>query len=47
MSLGRMLQQQGKRKEAQPLLNDVYGWFSEGFETADLQQAKALLVDLS
>jgi DNA-binding SARP family transcriptional activator/predicted negative regulator of RcsB-dependent stress response len=43
MSLCRLLQARGKREEAQQLLTDVYGWFTEGFDTPDLQQAKALL----
>ena len=43
MSLSRLLQQQGKRAEAYDLLALVYGWFTEGFDTADLQEAKALL----
>jgi predicted ATPase len=43
MSLGRFWQQQGKRAEAYDLLAPVYGWFTEGFDTADLQEAKALL----
>jgi predicted ATPase len=43
MSLGRLWQQQGKRQEAQALLAGVYHWFTEGFDTADLQEAKALL----
>jgi predicted ATPase len=43
MSLSRLWQQQGKRDEAQALLAPVYGWFSEGFDTADLQEAQALL----
>ena len=43
MSLGRLWQQQGKRDEARHLLADVYGWFTEGFDTADLQEAHALL----
>ena len=43
MSLGRLWQQQGKRQEAQVLLAGVYNWFTEGFDTADLQEAKALL----
>lgn len=42
MSLGRLWQQQGKHREAHELLTPVYGWFSEGFNTADLQDAKAL-----
>ena len=43
MSLARLWQQQGKRGEAYELLAPVYGWFTEGFDTADLQEAKALL----
>jgi predicted ATPase len=42
-SLARLWHQQGKRQEAHDLLAPVYGWFTEGFETADLQEAKALL----
>ena len=42
-SLARLWQQQGKRQEAYDLLAPVYGWFTEGFDTADLQDAKALL----
>ena len=47
MSLSRLWQQQGKRTEARDLLAPVYGWFTEGFDTADLQEAKALLDELS
>ena len=47
MSLSRLWQQQGKRDEARELLAPIYGWFTEGFDTADLQEAKALLEDLS
>jgi len=43
MTLGRLWQQQGKRDEARHLLAEVYGWFTEGFDTADLQEAHALL----
>jgi predicted ATPase len=43
MSLSRLWHQQGKRIEACELLAPVYGWFTEGFDTADLQEAKALL----
>jgi predicted ATPase len=43
MSLSRLWQQQGKRAEARELLAPVYSWFTEGFDTADLQEAKALL----
>jgi class 3 adenylate cyclase/predicted ATPase len=42
-SLARLWQQQGKRQEAHDLLAPIYGWFTEGFDTADLQEAKALL----
>ncbi len=47
MSLSRLWQQQGKKEEAQKLLAEIYGWFAEGFDTADLQEAKALLEELS
>jgi predicted ATPase len=43
MSLSRLWQQQGRRAEAYALLAPIYGWFTEGFDTADLQEAKALL----
>jgi predicted ATPase len=43
MSLSRLWQQQGKHAEAHALLAPVYGWFTEGFDTADLQEAQALL----
>jgi predicted ATPase len=46
MSLSRLWQQQGKRTEAHELLAPAYGWFTEGFDTADLQEAKALLEEL-
>jgi predicted ATPase len=46
MSLARLWQQQGKRDEAHALLAPIYGWFTEGFDTADLQEAKALLEEL-
>ena len=46
-SLARLWQQQGKRQEAHNLLAPVYGWFTEGFDTADLQEAKALLEALA
>jgi len=46
-SLSRLSQRQGKRTEAHALLADLYGWFTEGFDTADLQEAKALLEELS
>jgi class 3 adenylate cyclase/predicted ATPase len=47
MSLSRLWQQQGKRQEAHDLLAEVYAWFTEGFDTADLQDAKALLEALA
>jgi predicted ATPase len=43
MSLARLWQRQGKRADAYDLLAPIYGWFTEGFDTADLQEAKALL----
>ena len=46
-SLSRLWQRQGKRAEAHELLAPIYGWFTEGFDTADLQEAKALLEELS
>ena len=45
-SLAHLWQQQGKRAEARELLAPVYGWFTEGFDTSDLQEAKALLEEL-
>jgi len=47
MSLSRLLQKQGKKDEAKALLEEVYGWFTEGFDRPDLQEAKALLAELS
>ncbi len=47
MSLARLWQQQGKQKEAHGLLAELYGWFTEGFDTADLKDAQALLDELS
>jgi predicted ATPase len=46
MSLARLWQGQGKRVEARELLAEVYGWFTEGFDTADLQEARELLTAL-
>ena len=46
-SLARLWQQQGKRQEAHDLLAPIYGWFTEGFDTADLQEAQALLEELA
>jgi predicted ATPase len=47
MSLSRLWQRQGKRNEARQLLAEIYGWFTEGFDTADLQEAKAVLEELA
>ena len=47
MSLARLWQRQGKRTEAHQLLSEVYNWFTEGFDTKDLQEAKGLLDELS
>jgi predicted ATPase len=47
MSLSRLWHQQGKRQEARDLLAGVYAWFTEGFDTADLQEAKVLLEELA
>jgi predicted ATPase len=46
-SLSRRWHRQGKRAEARDLLAPIYGWFTEGFDTADLQEAKALLEELA
>ena len=46
-SLARLLAKQGRRDEARTMLADIYGWFTEGFDTADLKDAKALLDELS
>ena len=47
MSLARLWQRQGKQKEDHQLLLEIYGWFTEGFDTKDLQEANALLEELS
>ncbi len=47
MSLARLLATQGHRDEARAMLAEIYGWFTEGFDTADLKDAKALLDELS
>ncbi len=47
MSLARLWQQQGKKAEARQLLAGIYGWFTEGFDTIDLQEAKVLLEELA
>jgi predicted ATPase len=46
MSLSRLWQQQGQRAAAYELLAPIYSWFTEGFDTADLQEARALLEEL-
>jgi predicted ATPase len=46
VSLARLWQQQGKKSEAHQMLSDIYHWFTEGFDTKDLQEAKALLESL-
>lgn len=46
MSLSRLWQRQGKTAEAHALLSEIYNWFTEGFDTADLNEAKALLEEL-
>jgi predicted ATPase len=45
-SLARLWQSQGKRNEAHQMLSEIYNWFTEGFDTMDLQEAKALLTEL-
>ena len=47
MSLARLWQRQGKKAEARQRLAEIYGWFTEGFDAKDLQEAKALLDELS
>ena len=47
MSMARLWRDQGKREEARELLAPVYGWFTEGFDTPDLKEAKALLDELA
>jgi predicted ATPase len=47
MSLSRLWQQQGKKAEAREMLAEIYGWFTEGFDTKDLQEAKVLLEELN
>ncbi|MBI3303157.1 MAG: hypothetical protein HYZ72_13910 [Deltaproteobacteria bacterium] len=46
VSLARLWQQQGETKQARQMLAEIYGWFTEGFDTKDLQEAKALLAEL-
>jgi predicted ATPase len=45
-SLSRLRQRQGKTREAREQLDEIYGWFTEGFDTTDLKEAKALLQEL-
>ena len=47
MSLSQLWQSQGKKEEAHEMLSEIYGWFTEGFDTKDLQEAKALLEGVS
>ena len=47
MSVARLWRDQGKRQKARELLAPVYGWFTEGFDTLDLERAKALLGTLT
>jgi predicted ATPase len=47
MSLARLWREQGKMQQARELLAPVYGWFTEGFDTRDLKEAKALLEELA
>jgi predicted ATPase len=46
-SLAQLLAKQDRRDEARAMLSEIYGWFTEGFDTADLKDAKALLEELS
>jgi predicted ATPase len=47
MSLARFWKQQGKKEEARQMLGEIYGWFTEGFDTADLKEAKQLVEELA
>jgi len=47
MSLSRLWQKQGKKDEARQMLAEICGWFTEGLDTADLREAKALLEELA
>ncbi|MBV8361846.1 MAG: hypothetical protein JO189_28510, partial [Deltaproteobacteria bacterium] len=47
LSLARLLAQQGSRNEARAMLTEIYNWFTEGFDTADLKDAKALMTELN
>jgi predicted ATPase len=46
MSLARLLRHSNRRNEARAILAEIYGWFTEGFDTSDLRDAKALLEEL-
>jgi predicted ATPase len=46
-SLARLLDKQGRRDKARAMLAEIYGWFTEGFDTADLKDAKAQLDELN
>ena len=47
MGLSRLWEKQGKKKQARQMLAEIYGWFTEGFDTADLKEARVLLEELS
>jgi len=47
LSLSRLYHQQGETEEVRPMLEEIYGWFTEGFDTVNLQEAKALLEVIS
>jgi predicted ATPase len=47
ISLSRLWRKQGKKKQARKMLAEIYNWFTEGFDTKDLQEAKALLEELA
>jgi hypothetical protein len=47
VSLARLWQSQGKKEAAHRMLAEIYGWFTEGFDTVDLREARTLLDDLS
>jgi predicted ATPase len=47
LTLGHIWQRQGKRAQARQLVSEAYDWFTEGFDTADLREAKALLDELT
>jgi hypothetical protein len=47
VTLARLLKRLGKTEEARAILAEIYGWFTEGFDTADLKEAKVLLDELS